>query len=80
MVFTIYDVMKAGMNKTMTTDVNKTKFWSIKQIFYNDHMTSQSTVLPSKVCSTESHNAFLKPSASLTAAVARAQAASSASV
>ena len=35
MVFTIYDVMEAGMNKTMTTDVNKTKFWSIKQIFHN---------------------------------------------
>ena len=42
MVFTIYDVMEAGMNKTMTTDVNKTKFWSIKQIFHIGQWYDQS--------------------------------------
>ena len=51
MVFTIYDVMEAGMNKTMTTDVNKTKLWSIKQIFYNDHPYDKSidSVTPSSL-------------------------------
>ena len=36
MVFTIYDGIEARMYKTMTNDMDKTKSWSIKQIFHND--------------------------------------------
>ena len=36
MVFTICDGIEARMYKTMTNDMDKTKSWSIKQIFHND--------------------------------------------